>query len=52
MLFVSHNLPAIRSLCTRAIVLDRGRKVFEGTADAAVEYYRNSRANDVSAAGW
>jgi lipopolysaccharide transport system ATP-binding protein len=50
-LFVSHNLPAIRSLCSRAIVLDRGRKAFEGTADAAVEYYLNSRANDVAQAG-
>ena len=50
-LFVSHNLPAIRSLCSRAIVLDQGRKAFEGTADAAVEFYLNSRANDVAKAG-
>src|SRR5438128_5863404 len=31
-LFVSHNMPAVRSLCQRAIVLRKGRLTFEGTA--------------------
>ncbi|MGD0679278.1 MAG: ABC transporter ATP-binding protein [Polyangiaceae bacterium] len=38
-LFVSHNLGAIRSLCTRAIVLSGGGVQFDGTADGAIAYY-------------
>ena len=38
-LFVSHNMAAVKSLCTRALVLEHGRMVFEGTTDAAVSYY-------------
>src|SRR5262249_16647785 len=38
-LFVSHNLAAIRSLCSRAIVLDRGRVVFDGLAEQAIARY-------------
>ncbi len=38
-LFVSHNMAAVRSLCTRAIVLENGRMVFEGNTDNAVDYY-------------
>lgn len=47
-LFVSHNLSAVRSLCKRAIVLEGGRKVFEGPAGEAVEYYLKRRASDVA----
>ncbi|SFN72176.1 lipopolysaccharide transport system ATP-binding protein [Bizionia echini] len=38
-LFVSHNMAAVKSLCTRAIVLEHGRTVFEGDTDAAVDFY-------------
>ncbi len=38
-LFVSHDLNAIRLLCNRAIVLDYGRLVFEGAPEDAVNYY-------------
>lgn len=38
-LFVSHNMTAIRSLCSRGILLSEGRKVFEGTAGACVDQY-------------
>ncbi len=37
--FVSHNLAAVRSLCTRALVLEQGRLVFDGSTDAAVQRY-------------
>ncbi len=50
-LFVSHNLPAVRALCTRAIVLERGQKIYEGSADDAVEFYLSSRAEEVASAG-
>ncbi|MCB0745636.1 MAG: Wzt carbohydrate-binding domain-containing protein, partial [Ignavibacteriae bacterium] len=38
-LFVSHNMAAVKSLCTRAIVLEHGKTVFEGGTDESVEYY-------------
>jgi lipopolysaccharide transport system ATP-binding protein len=38
-LFVSHNMDAIQSLCTRAVVMDSGKIVFEGPAVQAKEYY-------------
>ena len=40
-LFVSHNMAAVRSLCQRGIVLENGELVFDGTADDAVDYYIN-----------
>jgi homopolymeric O-antigen transport system ATP-binding protein len=38
-LFVSHNMAAIRSLCERGILLAKGRKVFEGPAGECVDRY-------------
>jgi lipopolysaccharide transport system ATP-binding protein len=38
-LFVSHNMAAIRSLCSRGILLSQGRKVFEGSAGECVDHY-------------
>ena len=38
-LFVSHNMGAVKSLCTRAVVLADGHLKFEGDTDAAVEFY-------------
>ena len=41
-LFVSHNMAAVKSLCTRGIVLENGKVVFESDADSAVNYYFKS----------
>ena len=38
-LFVSHNMAAIRSLCERGVLLGEGRKVFEGPASECVDRY-------------
>lgn len=38
-LFVSHNMAAVRSLCQRGIVLENGGMVFDGAAVEAVERY-------------
>jgi lipopolysaccharide transport system ATP-binding protein len=44
-LFVSHNMAAIRSLCTRALLLESGRVTREGTpADVARHYAESSEA--------
>jgi lipopolysaccharide transport system ATP-binding protein len=41
-LFVSHNMAAVESLCNRGIVLDHGRLVFSGPVKEAVGYYYDS----------
>jgi homopolymeric O-antigen transport system ATP-binding protein len=41
-LFVSHNMAAVQSLCTRGIVLDRGRVVLDGPIQDAVSAYLSS----------
>ncbi|WP_242087568.1 ABC transporter ATP-binding protein [Aestuariivivens sediminis] len=38
-LFVSHNMAAVKSLCTRAVVLEHGKMVFNGSPNDAVDYY-------------
>lgn len=38
-LFVSHNMAAVKSLCTSAIVLEHGTTVFEGETEDAVDFY-------------
>ena len=38
-LFVSHNMAAVKSLCTRGIVLEHGKVVFEGSSNASVDFY-------------
>ena len=37
--FVSHNLAAVKSLCTRALLLEQGKLAFDGPAHEAVERY-------------
>ena len=41
-LFVSHNMGAIKSLCTRAILINHGTIVVDSDADAAVAAYVES----------
>jgi lipopolysaccharide transport system ATP-binding protein len=38
-LFVSHNLAAVRSLCSRGILLERGRMVLDASSEVAVAEY-------------
>jgi ABC-type polysaccharide/polyol phosphate transport system ATPase subunit len=40
LVFVSHNLEAVLALCTRAVVIDRGRVQFDGDPKSAVQEYR------------
>lgn len=43
-LFVSHDLNAVKMLCDRAMVLEDGRITYEGDADDAVNYYNRIMA--------
>jgi len=38
-LFVSHNMAAVKSLCTRGVVLEHGKVVFEGGIEKAINHY-------------
>ncbi len=38
-LFVSHNMDSVQSLCTKAVVLENGNVVYEGYPRDAVEFY-------------
>lgn len=41
-LFVSHNMPAVKNLCTTGIILENGRLTYAGTAiDAVTKYVSN-----------
>jgi lipopolysaccharide transport system ATP-binding protein len=40
-LYVSHNMSTIRSLCDRCIVLDQGRIIFDGSPEEAISVYLN-----------
>lgn len=41
-LFVSHNMAAIQSLCLKAILIDQGKLLFEGTPEQTTEKYFES----------
>src|SRR5665213_297117 len=41
-LFVSHNMAAVKALCGKGIVLKNGLSAFSGTTAAAIKYYQNT----------
>jgi lipopolysaccharide transport system ATP-binding protein len=47
-LFISHNMTAVSALCSRAIVLDQGRTVFDGAVQQGVRFYLEHRLTDAS----
>jgi lipopolysaccharide transport system ATP-binding protein len=38
-LFVSHNMAAVKSLCSQGLVIEHGMKAFQGDVSQAVSYY-------------
>ncbi len=38
-LFVSHNMQFIKQFCSRCIVMEKGRKIFDGDVDGAIDLY-------------
>jgi lipopolysaccharide transport system ATP-binding protein len=46
-LFVSHNMAAVRSLCQKGVVLRDGMTDFMGTADEAINHYLNSATSQI-----
>ncbi|MBE6127671.1 MAG: ATP-binding cassette domain-containing protein [Erysipelotrichaceae bacterium] len=47
-LYVSHNMNTIRRLCTRCIVLDKGKVVYDGDVEKAIAIYMNSNSNEMT----
>jgi lipopolysaccharide transport system ATP-binding protein len=41
-LFVSHNMGAVKNLCKRGIVLNQGQVAFDGGAEDAISFYTSS----------
>lgn len=46
-LFVSHNMAAVKSLCTRGIVLEHGELTFQGKIDEAIDRYLSVKRNNL-----
>lgn len=51
-LFVSHNMGAIRNLCQRVIVLDSGELTYDGPVENGVRKYLSNTVNDVGLSPW
>jgi lipopolysaccharide transport system ATP-binding protein len=47
--FVSHNMAAVRTLCTRGLVLDRGEVGYQGEIERAIYHYFESLATPTAA---
>lgn len=45
-LFVSHNMDAVNSLCSKVMMLEYGQKVYEGDTKDGVSFYLRSGAED------
>jgi lipopolysaccharide transport system ATP-binding protein len=44
-LYVSHNMNTIRQLCNRCLVLDHGKKIFDGNVEEAISVYSKADLN-------
>jgi lipopolysaccharide transport system ATP-binding protein len=51
-LFVSHNMPAVASLCSRAILLSGGTVAMDGSTHDVIAGYMNSEAGAPPAREW
>src|SRR6218665_1339599 len=49
-LFVSHNMSAVKQLCQRGIVMNQGQLVYDAPIQNAIEYYNSSDFADLSGA--
>ena len=47
-LFVSHNMASVRSLCTRGLLLEHGSSIYEGDIDSTVGYYLDKNKTKTS----
>ncbi len=50
--FVSHNLAAVRSLCNKSIVLSKGQLVFDGSVQDGIGKYMESSLENGNSLDW
>ena len=48
-LFVSHNMASVKSLCDRGIVLENGSSVYEGNVEKAINFYLSKDQKNIPA---
>lgn len=46
-LYVSHNMATIRNLCTRCIVLNKGRIIYDGDVETAISVYMDTSKGEL-----
>lgn len=51
-LFVSHNMASVRMLCTRALVMNKGKLTFQGDVDEAVQLYLGNNSGNQDINSW
>jgi lipopolysaccharide transport system ATP-binding protein len=51
-IFVSHNMASVRNLCTRAVLLNNGKLVFEGSPEDTITEYLNSHSTPSPVNKW
>ena len=51
-LFVSHNMPAVSMLCSRAVLLSGGRVEIDGPAHQVISHYLNAGEGGASSREW
>ena len=47
-LYVSHNMNTIRQLCSRCVVLEKGRIIFDGDVEDAIQVYLSNSEENMS----
>jgi len=47
-LFVSHNMGAVKNLCNRAILLKQGSVLMDGSVEGVIQYYMGGDSPDVN----
>ncbi len=45
-LYVSHNMATVKQLCSRCIILNEGKVIFDGDVDKAIEIYLGAIGSD------
>lgn len=51
-LFISHNMASIRSLCPRAVLLDRGRVICDGPSEDVIARYLGEQGDGLAERVW
>ncbi len=47
-LFVSHNISAVKNLCNKGIVLEGGKLIFQGNSQDSIQFYQSSSISNNS----